>query len=203
MNQLLLWIIRNNRTITTKCSLQYVLPKYHPCLNIYHNNEASKEILPQIKLDENFDTLLLLKHFGIYNFVNQLNNRKHRFNIEGEKYLHQPQWYWGRNDKLKQYDPETCVEIQQAYQQQSEFVVFTKGMYSKGVYHKLQKFVWCQLLRLKCKQSISNIFISKMFTMGQNRETCNDSHKRIKNLCDYVEYCCTFAGHCNVQLFML
>ena len=162
------WIYSDTRSNGNfkESETRYVVPVYHPCLDIYHSNFENKQNMGSHKLefDQNFDILLLLKHFGIYDFIKYINNPNHRFYIKGTEYLFQPQWSWGRNGKWMKYDINTCIQIEQAYQKGNESIVLSKGMYSKGQYKKLYKILFdCKYIDLNAsnQSEIDDIYNDK------------------------------------------
>ena len=99
--------------------------------------------------------LILLKCFGIYDFTNFLNFGNHNkrsalFTINNDKYILQPEWSWERNGTWMQYDDETCLQIENSYNDGDISIILSKGMYSRGQYKKLYKILF------KCKHNQLN-----------------------------------------------
>lgn len=100
----------------------FLVIMYHPLLQLLIKEDGKRMLSQQIEYDENMKLLLLLKFFGIYDFVKNLNPNRDECNnetsttllIDGTKYVWQPQWSWDRNDKWMQYDIDTCIQIEES-----------------------------------------------------------------------------------------
>ena len=141
--------------ITTTCTnsvsehLKFVFVNYHPLVEmICDNDKQLKDLHRMYDDDENLKFLLLLKHFGIYDFTKYITYQaiSYEISVNGtrKRYEWQPEWSYQRKGKWMPYDAgAVCTQIEDAYQDGSESVMLSEGKYSKSEWSKLYKILFC------------------------------------------------------------
>ena len=157
---------------------KFLLPNYHPLWHILRDKDKFKHSLHRIEYDQNLKYLILLKCFGIFDFISYTKFEKQTSSLSiisnGNKYTLQPRWSWERNGKWMEYDNETCLQIENSYRDGDISIILSKGVYRRGQYKKLYKILF------NCKHS-------KLNASNQSRvdDIYNDKKWKSNMFCKY------------------